>query len=90
MFSNSDILTFSNFSQGVRTLIETMQLLTGAEEDGNVTIQYCHMTNKCLNRAHRSCDKPLKAKVFFILYPSRAPQLQFNNAHVLWICVETR
>jgi hypothetical protein len=67
-----------------------MQLLTGAEQDGNVTIQYCHMIYKCLNRAHRSCDKPLKAKVFFILYPSRAAQLQFNNAQVLWSCVETR
>jgi hypothetical protein len=41
--------------------------------------------HKCLNRAHRSCDKPLKAKVFFIVYPSHAVQLKFNNAQVLWI-----
>ncbi len=67
-----------------------MQLLTGAEEDGNVTLRYCHMTYKCLNRAHRSCAKPLKAEVFFILYPSRDAQLQLNNAQVMWIYVETR
>ena len=30
------------------------------------------LMHKCLNRDHHSCDKPLKAKVFFILYPSRA------------------
>jgi hypothetical protein len=39
------------------------------------------------------CDKPLKAKVFFMLccvYPSRAVQLKLNNAQVLWIYVETR
>ena len=60
-------------------VMKTMQLLIGAEYDGNVTIQYCHMTYKCLNRAHRSRDKPLKAKVFFILYPSRAAQLQFTT-----------
>ncbi len=67
-----------------------MQLLTGAEQDGNATPRYCHMTYKCLNRAYPSCDKPLKARVFLILYPSRAFQLQFNNAQVLWISVETR
>ncbi len=48
-----------------------MQLLTGAEKDGNVTLRYCHMTYKCLNRAYHSCDKPLEAKVFIILNPSR-------------------
>ena len=68
----------------------SMQLLTGAEQDGNVTIQYCHMIYKCLNRALCSCDKPLKAKLFFILYPSRAVQLKFNIAQLLWIYVETR
>jgi hypothetical protein len=67
-----------------------MQLLTGVEYVGNVTIRYCHMPYKCLNRAHRSCDKPLKANVFFIFYPSRAVQLKFNNAQILWINVETR
>ncbi len=41
--------------------------------------------HRCLNRDHRSCDKPSKAKVFFILYPSRAVKLKFNNAQVLWI-----
>ncbi len=30
------------------------------------------LIHECLNRDHHSCDKPLKAKVFFILYPSRA------------------
>ena len=43
------------------------------------------LMHECLNRDHHRCDKPLKAKVFFILYPSRAVQLQFNNAPVLWI-----
>jgi hypothetical protein len=37
------------------------------------------MTYKSFKIAYRSCDKPLKAKVFFILYPSRAVQLKFNN-----------
>jgi hypothetical protein len=41
--------------------------------------------HKCLNRAHNGCDKPLKDMVFFILYPSCAVQLKFNNAQVLWI-----
>jgi hypothetical protein len=48
------------------------------------------MTYKYRNKAHRSCDKPLKAIVFFILYPSRAAQLNFNNAQALWIYGETR
>jgi hypothetical protein len=56
----------------------TMQLLTGAELDGNVTLRYCHIT-------YLSCDKPLTAKVFLILYPSRVDQLKFNNAQGLWI-----
>ena len=30
------------------------------------------LMHECLNRDHHRCDKPLKAKVFFILYPSRA------------------
>jgi hypothetical protein len=38
------------------------------------------MTYKCLNIAYHSCDKTLKANVFFLLYPSRAVQLKFNNA----------
>jgi hypothetical protein len=67
-----------------------MQLLTGAEYDRNVTLRYSYMTYKCLNRVYSSCDKPLKVKVFLILYPSRAVQLKFNNAQVLWIYVETR
>ncbi len=67
-----------------------MHLLTGPEYDGNVTLRYCHMTYKCLNRALRSCDKPLKATVFFILYPSHAVQIKLNNAQLLWIHVETR
>ncbi len=46
------------------------------------------MTYKCLNRAYRSCDKPLKAKAFIILYPSRAVQLKFNNGQVLLIYVD--
>jgi hypothetical protein len=41
--------------------------------------------HECLNRDHHSCDKPLKAKVFFILYPFLAVKLKFNNAPVLWI-----
>ncbi len=67
-----------------------MQLLTSAEYNENDTLRYCHMTYKCLNRAYRSCDKPLKAKEFLILFPSRAVQLKFNNAQILWIYVETR
>jgi hypothetical protein len=43
------------------------------------------LMHECLNRDHHSCDKPLKAKVFFILYPSRSVYLKFNNAPVLWI-----
>ncbi len=34
----------------------TIQLLTGAEYDGNVTLRYCHMTYKCLYRVHPNCD----------------------------------
>jgi len=30
------------------------------------------LMHECLNRDHHSCDKPLKAKVFFIFYPFRA------------------
>jgi hypothetical protein len=30
------------------------------------------LMHECLNRDHHSCDKPFKAKVFFILYPSLA------------------
>jgi hypothetical protein len=43
------------------------------------------LSYKCLNKVYCSCYKPLKAKVFFILYPSRDVQLKFNNAQVLLI-----
>ncbi len=47
------------------------------------------LMHKCLNRDHHSCDKPLKAKVFFILYPSRFPVLlpvgYRGVVRILWI-----
>ena len=57
----------------------------GAIFQGALFSRDLFLMHKCLNRDHHSCDKPLKAKVFFILYPSRAVKLQFNNAPVLWI-----
>ena len=44
----------------------------GAIFQGALFSRDLFLMNKCLNRDHHSCDKPLKAKVFFILYPSRA------------------
>ena len=44
----------------------------GAIFQGALFSRDLFLMHKCLNRDHHSCDKPLKAKVFFILYPSRA------------------
>ena len=57
----------------------------GAIFQGALFSRDLFLMHKCLNRDHHSCDKPLKAKVFFILYPSRAVYLKFNNAPGLWI-----
>jgi hypothetical protein len=56
-----------------------MQLLTGAEKDVNVTFWYCYVTSKCLNRTSVAYDKPLKAKLFFVLNPSRVVQLNLKT-----------
>ena len=44
----------------------------GAIFQGALFSRDLFLLHKCLNRDHHSCDKPLKAKVFFILYSSRA------------------
>ena len=46
-------------------------LAEGAIFQGALFSRDLFLMHKCLNRDHHSCDKPLKAKVFFILYPSR-------------------
>ncbi len=44
----------------------------GCHFSGRFIFGSLFLMHKCLNRDHHSCDKPLKAKVFFILYPTRA------------------
>ncbi len=40
--------------------------------------RYCHITYRWLNRASVSCDKSLKAKLFFVLNPSRVVKLNLT------------
>ena len=72
------------------SLCVVVLLAEGAIFQGALFSRDLFLMHKCLNRDHHSCDKPLKAKAFFILQPSRAVQLKFNNAPLLWIYVETR